>query len=81
MPLLAGPAIEIVYADAVTPGEIVTTLPTVPVTDHLPMFVVVAEGNKIVWATVLVEANSPNVLVPLMVVVDVPVAPPIVNLL
>jgi hypothetical protein len=34
-----------------------------------------------VWATVLVEASSVNWLLPLMVVVDVPVVPPMVSLL
>ena len=41
----------------------------------------VALKNEIVCATVLVEASSLNVLLPLTVSVDVPVAPPIVSLL
>ena len=59
----------------------VTTLPTVPVTAHFPIVVVVLDGNVIVCATVLVEASSPNVFAPLIVSVDVPVVPPMVSLL
>ena len=59
---------------------IVTTLPAVPVTDHFPK-VCTAVPNSIVCATVLVEASSPKVLLPVIVSVDVPVVPPMVNLL
>ena len=81
MPLLAGPAIDRVKAVAAVLELTVTTFPTVPVTAHLPTVVVVLEENVMVCATVLVEASSPNVLLPVMVNVDVPVAPPMVNLL
>ena len=60
----------------------VTTLPAVPLTLHLPK-VKVLVPKAIVWATVLVDASSVNCapLVALIVRVDVPVVPPIVNLL
>ena len=58
----------------------VTTLPTVPVTVQAPK-VCVVDPSEIVWATVLVLASSVNWLLPLMVRVDVPVAPPMVSLL
>ena len=72
---------ERVYAVAAVDGANVTTLPAVPVTDHLPIVVVVDDGNVMVCATVLVEASSPNVFAPVMVSVDVPVVPPMVSLL
>ena len=58
----------------------VTTLPAVPDTVQAPKVCVVVP-RAIVWATVLVEASSVNWLLPLMVRVDVPVAPPMVSLL
>ena len=58
----------------------VTTLPNVPVTLHLPKVWVVVP-RAIVWATVLVESSSVNWLLPEIVSVEVPVAPPMVNLL
>ena len=81
MPVLAGPAMERVYADAAVAGPTVTTLPAVPVTDHLPIVCVLLEENSMVWATVLVDANSPKVLEFWIVNVDVPVVPPTVSLL
>ena len=58
----------------------VTTLPDVPVTLHFPKVWVVVP-RAMVWATVLVEASSVNWLLPPMLNVDVPVAPPMVSLL
>ena len=81
MPVLAGPAMESVYAVTAVDGASVTTLPTVPVTDHFPTVVVVLDGSVMVCATVLVEASSPKVFAPVIVNVDVPVVPPIVSLL
>ena len=57
-----------------------TTLPTVPVTVHLPKVCVVVP-SAMVWATVLVDASSVNWLSPVIVRVDVPVVPPMVSLL
>ena len=59
----------------------VTTLPTVPVIVQLATVVVPLAGRVIVWASVLVEAKVLNVLLPVNVVVELPVAPPIVKLL
>ena len=58
----------------------VTTLPAVPVTLHLPKVWIVVP-RAMVWATVLVEASSANWLLPEIVSVEVPVAPPMVSLL
>lgn len=53
-----------VYVVAAVDGASVTTLPTVPVTDHLPIVCVTFELKIIVCATVLVDASSPNVFPP-----------------
>lgn len=60
---------------------IVTTFPEVPVTNHLPITGILLTPKSMVCATVLVEANSPIRGLPIIVVVDVPVVPPIVSLL
>ena len=56
----------------------VTTFPEEPLTDHAAV-VVVTFGKTMVCATVLVLVISEKVGVPVMVVVEDPVAPPIVN--
>lgn len=74
------PALESVKAEEdVEPN--VTILPAVPPIDHVVTVVVVPAVKVIVWATVLVLANSLNVLLPVKVSVEVPVVPPIVSLL
>jgi hypothetical protein len=55
----------------------VTTLPDVPVTDHVVIVVVVLGSNSIVCATVFVLANVVKVFDPVKVVVEMPVVPPI----
>lgn len=76
MPLVALPAST---WDVPVPVS-VTTLPTVPVTVHLPKVCVVVP-SAIVYATVLIEASSVNVLSPVMLIVGEPATPPIVSLL
>ena len=59
----------------------VTTFPAVPVIVQDATLVVVPAVNRTVCATVFVLASVLNVLLPVKVSVDVPVAPPIVRLL
>ena len=58
----------------------VTTLPAVPVMLHVSIVPWLA-FKRTVCATVLVEASSVKELFPVIVVTDVPVAPPMVSLL
>ena len=58
----------------------VTTLPAVPLTDHVPMVSAVVKIMAIVWATVFMEASSVKLTARKFVVL-VPVAPPMVSLL
>ena len=57
----------------------VTAFANEPVTVHFPNFCAAVE-KEIVCATVLIDANSPNVLFPVTVNVLVPVTPPITSL-
>lgn len=58
-----------------------TTLPALPLIVHALTVVVVPAANCTVCATVFVDANSLNVLLPVNAVVLVLVSPPIVSLL
>jgi len=72
-------ALPVLTIDHVPGDDNVTTLPAVPVTDHVPTVVVVPLAKLIVCATVFVDAISVKVLLPEMVRVLDPVAPPIVS--